>query len=137
MPEFPRDVRIDTIGFAAELDRQLIKELRADVKARMTENDTVEARGDAFRAVMAATTSTKIDAKALYRMVKAGAISEKDFVSAISVTVTPLKKFLAEKDIARISEQVTGTPQLSVKRIEEVEVDLVACLRGLNQAAEK
>ena len=126
-----RDVRIDTMGFAGELEKLFIKDLKTTVKVKMTGGGFDQLSGDCFQGKLAQT----VDPVKFFKLFEKGLVTRKDFLSAISVSSSAAKLFLSPKDLQAITDTTPGSPRLSIERIEGVGVGLVQALEGIRAAA--
>jgi len=126
-----RDVRVDQLGIAAELQKQHVDNLTSAVKVRMTGEglDTVE--GDYFVGQLVETTVTTIDPGKLLALYTKDKISRAQLLSALTVNKEPLKKFLSGGEIEKLGTTTAGTPQLRVTRMTPTPFKLVDALKGL------
>jgi hypothetical protein len=132
LPPARRDVRVDRIGFAKELDRQYVDDLKDAVKAAHPVGTRLE--GDYFEATVAGTSSTEVAPSGWLRLYEAKAIDRAQFLAGIKVSTTVAKDTLSQRDYKRLATTTEGSPRLNVTRRKGVEVALVDALKGLGTA---
>lgn len=130
----PRDVRIDQLGFAGELQKQHVDSLKTAVKVRMNDEELDRVRGDYFEGQLVPTVVTTIDPGALLALYSKSKITRAELLSCLSVKKEPLAAFLTGKEIEAMSTKAEGSPQLRVTRIKGVEVGLTTALKGLGDS---
>jgi hypothetical protein len=127
-----RDIRIDQLGFAGELERSLfLKNLRATAKQNLQDKGVERAEGDYFAALLVESERATTDPDKLLRLYERGKISRAQLVSALSVTREPCKKFLSLDDLAKISTTEPATSRLTVTRKKGVQIELVDMVKTL------
>lgn len=122
-----QDIRLDRIGFVAELIEHYQKPLITAVKSGMTAGDRAE--GQLFGGLLAASTTTDVDAEKFVRLWEAGKITRAQFVAAVKVSATAARETLSAQDFARIATVKPGAPSLRVTRLKGVEVALVDAVK--------
>lgn len=130
-PSVGVDKRIDILGYGDELAKQYLSDLRSTIKLKMVDQgyDVLGAR--LFEGKLATSTDKSIDARRFYKLFKSGGMSEKDFLSAISVSRTEAGKILAPKVLANVTDEQPGSPRLTIVRKQGVEVKLIDALEGI------
>ena len=136
MPEplIPRDVRVDQLGFASELQKQHVDNLKSAVKVRMDGEGLTRVEGDYFEGLLVPQDVTSIDPAKLLALYAKDKITRAQLLSCLSVKKEPLAVFLTGGQIAAMSETKPGTPQLRVTRKKGVEVKLVDALKKLGDS---
>ena len=129
-----RDVRIDQLGFVAELDKSFADPLRDKVKEDLIAKSIERAAGDSFEGLIVKSDSYTVDAAKFLDLYEAGFISRAQLISAIKVNRTPAQQFLSLEKLASISLVTPATPQLRVSRIKGVEVKLITAVERIAKA---
>jgi hypothetical protein len=80
-----RDVRIDQMGFVAELVKQHADVLKTKVKVRMLDDEIDRVTGDYFEGLLVRGKTRTLDPKKLFKLVKSKQITEEQFLGAVSV----------------------------------------------------
>jgi hypothetical protein len=134
-PAVVRDVRIDRIGFASELQKQYVDDVKSAVKSDMLERETTLAEGDYFEArLVAGGTVGTIDPRKFHRLIDRGSLKLADFLACCRIDRGKAEELVAGKDLDRMSEFRPASPQLRVTRKKGVEIKLVDALKGLGAA---
>ena len=133
----PRDVRVDQIGFAAELQKQHVDHLKSAVKVRMTGEGLDRVEGDYFEGQLVETSASTVDPGKLLAMYAKDNITRAQLLSCLSVKKEPLAAFLTGEQISAMSTTTGGTPQLRVSRKKGVELKLVDAVKGLGDSIAK
>ena len=134
-PRIGRDVRVDAIGFVGELDRQVAKDLRTQVKLRMDVDGLERVTGDYFAGLLVSASSSEVDAEKWLAAWEAGRITRRQFVDAIAVGKTEAKRALGDDAVARITTAKPPTLKLNIERIQGPEPSLSDALSRLNSDA--
>lgn len=132
----PRDVRVDQIGFANELKKHFIDDLKTSVKTRMMTTGTDRCQGDFFEALLADGMRSTIDPVRFFKLFQQKKITKKQFLSAISVGSDAAKAFLSLAAVAEISSSVP-VQSLTVTRKKDVQIELVDAVSTLGAAIAK
>jgi hypothetical protein len=126
-----RDVRIDQMGFVAELVKQHADVLKTKVKVRMLEDEIDRVTGDYFEGLLVRGKTRTLDPKKLFKLVKSKQITEEQFLGAISVKLPAAEQLLSGNDMAKLCDETDASPQLRASRIKGVELKLVQVVQGL------
>ena len=129
-----RDFRIDQIGFAGELQKRHVDNLKSAVKVRMTGEGLDLVAGDFFEGRLVATETGVVDPAKLLNLWAKDKITRAQLLSALSVRKEPLAEFLSRGEIEAMSTTAAGSPQLRVTRIKGVELKLVDAVKGLGES---
>jgi hypothetical protein len=129
-----RDVRVDRIGFVNELVKNYADALKTGVKVAMLDKSAERAAGDYFDALLVQGSTRTIDPKDLYKLLKSGAINEKQFCSAVTVKLDACGEFLSRDQIARLADERPSSPQLRITRKKGVSIGLVEAIKAVSDA---
>jgi hypothetical protein len=124
------DRRIDLIKVAAQMVAYFGDEMKSEVKDTMFEKGAGKVVGEICEATLGKQRKEVPDPGKLYALMKKGAISEKDFLSAITVNKAACEVFMTGRAISQISE-VKEVATLGIKFMEgkePEEADLRAIL---------
>lgn len=127
-----RDVRIDTLGFVGELQKQLADDLKTEVKIAMSTKGAYRAEGDHFEAVLAPRPTHVADAAKWMSLYEDGKITRRQFLAAVRVSNESALEAISGEQLAKISRTIEGAPALCVKRIKGVEPSLLKAIEQLS-----
>lgn len=125
-----RDVRVDRIGFAAELDKHYVEPLRDAVKA--AHPNGVLLAGDFFTAEITEPATNTFPADAWFKLFNDNAITRKQFLAGIRVSTEDARRVLSEKDFDQHVITGIASRRLTVRRKPGVVVDLVRAVKEIN-----
>jgi hypothetical protein len=134
-PPIHFDGRIDRIGFANELQRQFIDDIKSDVKISLLEADIAVAEGKFFQALLVESAASITDVAKLFKLAEKREIPLTKLQACLRVDRAAAKKIFGEMDLDRISTKAEPTQSLTVKRKAGVEIALVEALAQLSSAA--
>jgi hypothetical protein len=130
----PRDVRVDPMGFIAELQKRHGDNLKTKVKVRMLNDEIDRVAGDFFEGLLVQGQTRTVDPKKMLAKFKAGEVSEKDLLSCLSVRREAALEFMSERELDAISTIGSAQPALRVTRKKGVELELVKAVNGLGES---
>ena len=126
-----RDVRIDQMGFVAELVKHHADVLKTKVKVRMLEDETHRVTGDFFEGLLVKGKTRTLDPKKLFKLVKSKQITEEQFLGAVTVKLPAAEQLLSGNEMAKLCDEADASPSLRVTRCKGVELKLVDVVQGL------
>jgi len=114
-----RDKRVDYLGAASLLVASFVEGkhggigLKDLVKADCGGDELLE--GDLFEATVDPSSCTEVSASGLFKLLKAGSLTEAQFIGLITVRVPDARELLDAKTFRRLARTYQGTPRLTVK----------------------
>jgi hypothetical protein len=130
----PRDIRVDQIGFVAELQKLYADHLKTLVKDRMGRESIARVEGDFYEGLLISGGSVSVaDPAKFLRLYESKRITRKEFLSALAVRNEPAKQFLSLDELDAISERQPASPALRVSKKKQVEVKLVDAVKSIQQ----
>jgi hypothetical protein len=124
----PRDQRLDIIRIIGAIYDKVTNAkggLKDQVKEKLVEKEATFVQSDlCIGQLRPGPTFGPIDPKKFYAKFKAGEITEKDFLSAISVGKEACKVFLPQRAIEKMCDEIEDPPKaLTIEFREDVEFD--------------
>jgi hypothetical protein len=129
-PDAKRDVRIDRIGFAKELDKLFTRPEIERVK--LAHPNGRRLFGDYFEAYISQGTDREITPAAWLRLYEKEAITKPQFLAGLSVLVPRAEKLLDATTFARLVKKTKGSRRLDVNRKKGLQVELVDAVYALH-----
>jgi hypothetical protein len=126
-----RDVRVDQVGFVAELVKHHADHRKSEVKCSMLEKGLDRVAGDFFAGHLVTSSSAEIDVAKFFKLFEQEKLSKKDLLACISVSRASASKALGQDAIARLLVEKPPVHQLRVERVKGVEVSLVDAVKHL------
>jgi ABC-type phosphate transport system ATPase subunit len=133
-PRSIKDVRVDQVGYAAEIVKQHADVLKTKVKVKMLEDEVARVHGNAFEGLLIGSRKRSLDPRKLFKLVKANAITEAQFLGAVTVNLDAAKQLLSGNDLNRLCDEGGESHSLRVTLIKDCKVSPVEALRGLTAA---
>jgi hypothetical protein len=133
-PRSIKDVDVDQIGYAAEIVKQHADVLKTKVKVKMLEDEVARVHGNLFEGLLIGSRRRTLDPKKLYRLHKAGEITEAQFLAAVSVNLDAARQLLSGNQLDRLCDDAGENHSLRVTLIKGADVTAVVALRGLAAA---
>jgi hypothetical protein len=128
---------IDRIGVTQDLFFFYTKDLREQITAKLADDGASSAAGEAYEASLTQTTESSISAKRFFNLMKAGKITEQQFLSAIRVGRSEALKFMPGEQLERLTTRATGSPKLTIRRQKFAEPRVSDGLRDLADRLEE
>jgi hypothetical protein len=131
-PTVGRDVRVDQIGYVAQLVKAHADDLKTQVKLRMVANSLDRCRGDLFEGLLVQGQTSTVDAAQLVELYSARKITREQLASCLTVNKEKAGAFLSRDQLAAISSPpAAANPQLRVSIIKGVVCPPADALAGI------